>query len=140
MLFLLLMFFLMPQPDAPVSVDNQWVRNGETGMTTAAFMEITNNSQTADTLLSASCNLADRTEIHETYQTENDMIGMRPAGKLVIEAGKKLILKPRSFHIMLISLKEDLPVGKSVEIVLTFSSGKVSVVCPVKEMVMLHDM
>jgi copper(I)-binding protein len=62
------------------------------------------------------------------------MMGMQPVERLEIPAGGSVQLKPGSYHIMLIGLKEDLKAGDTIEITLTFeNAGELALSVPVKE-------
>lgn len=114
--------------------DNPWIRSASKNMTTAAFVEIINNSDVNDTLYKAESKIAKVTQIHETYM-KDDMMAMREIKELVIPAKSKVVLKPRSFHIMLIGLKKNLEVDKQEEITLFFKNkGEVNVKFKIKKM------
>ena len=62
------------------------------------------------------------------------MMGMQPIARLEIPAGGSVELKPGSYHIMLIGLKQDLKVGDSIEITLKFEkAGEIKVTAAVRE-------
>ena len=59
---------------------------------------------------------------------------MQPVARLEIPAGGSVELKPGSYHIMLIGLKQDLKAGDTIEITLTFEkAGEVKVTAEVRE-------
>jgi len=96
----------------------------------AAFMTITNDTDTAVKLVGGSTDIAKKIEIHEVVDGV-----MRPIeGGLVISNGESSVLKPGGNHVMLIGLTKDLKVGDEVALTLNFSNGdKVSMTAPVKE-------
>jgi copper(I)-binding protein len=62
------------------------------------------------------------------------MMGMQPIARLEIPAGGSVELKPGSYHIMLIGLKQDLKVGDSIEITLkSENAGAAKVTAAVRE-------
>ena len=62
------------------------------------------------------------------------MVGMQPIERLEIPAGATVELKPGSYHIMLIGLKQELKAGETIEITLTFEkAGDVKVTAEVRE-------
>lgn len=112
--------------EMPFIISNPWMRAGAQNRNSAAFMKITNNTEVNDTLFSVQSDLAKATEIHETYEKENDMMGMRHLEYLVIPSKSVVELKPGSFHIMFIGLKKDFGIGDSGKLTLEFkNSGKV---------------
>lgn len=98
----------------------------------AAYMTITNTGDTADRLISVSVEVAGVVEIHET-RVENDTAQMIPMlSGVEVPANGSVELKPGSYHIMLLNLKQDLVAGESVTLVLNFSSGvQITLVAPV---------
>ena len=74
-------------------------------------------------------------EIHETVAAASGMMEMRPlALGLKVPANGSVELKPGSYHVMIMELKQDLSVGTSVKIKLTFKSGKtLDLTAPVQE-------
>ncbi len=104
------------------------------GPVSAAYMVIENTGD-ADKLVSASTDVSEITEIHETKDMGNGMMGMQPVqGGLDIPANGSVTLKPGGYHIMLMKLKQDLTPGQMIKLTLTFQSGKVITLdVPVKE-------
>jgi hypothetical protein len=108
-----------------------------------AYMTIENTGSAADALIGASSPAATTAEVHETVvmgspapgaSADGGMMGMQPVKRLEIPAGGTVELKPGSYHIMLIGLKQDLKVGDSVEITLTFEKvGEIKVTATVRE-------
>ena len=112
--------------DKPFIISNTWMRAGAQNRNSAAFMKITNNTDMEDTLFSIGSDLAKVTELHETYEKGNDMMGMRHVDYLIIPRKSEVELKPGSFHIMLIGLIKDLGIGDTGTLTLTFkNNGKV---------------
>ena len=102
------------------------------GKVTAGFMNITNDSKSADELVDASCTCASATEIHKTIEKDGSM-KMERVKSLPFKAGETVALKPGSLHIMLMGLKEPLKDGAKVPIQLVFrKAGTVTVEAVVK--------
>lgn len=115
-----------------ISIEKPWARAsvGVTGPT-AAFMVITNRASTPDRLIKARADFAGMVQIHQTV-IKNDQAQMNHVGKIDIPAGGKAVLKPGSFHIMLMRLKKPVVKGTKVTLVLTFEkAGEVTVVADV---------
>ncbi len=90
---------------------------------TGAFMLIENKGGAADKLLSADTDVAGVVEIHQTTIV-NDVASMSPVDGIEIPANGSVQLKPGSYHIMLMQLKQDLVAGDTVSLTLKFESGK----------------
>lgn len=62
-------------------------------------------------------------EVHE-MKTEGDVMKMRAVPALELPAGCAVELKPGGYHVMLMDLKQPLPVGSTVPVTLMFRDGK----------------
>jgi copper(I)-binding protein len=51
---------------------------------------------------------------------DNGVMRMRPVPGLPLETGKPVVLKPGSYHVMLMGLKQQLKPGDSFPVTLTF--------------------
>jgi copper(I)-binding protein len=106
-----------------VTVTRPWIRATAPGQTVSgAFMTLVNDSETAYALTSASFDGAGTVEIHETSMKDG-MMRMRKVTRVDIPARGAAELKPGSFHIMLIGLKNDMKAGTAETLTLTFSDG-----------------
>lgn len=133
---LIALLIIFSNPIDKIKIVDPWMRVGAQGKPTGVFFKIENNSDKADTLYKAESELSRKVEIHETYQ-KDDMMGMREVGQIIIPAKSTFELKPGSFHIMLIGLKEDLKKDDKGEITLFFKhAGEVKVKLQAKEMQM----
>lgn len=139
----LLFFGCSSQPDQKAAKKNVvlgkmelsdgWSRPGSKGQTSAAYMRIANGTASDDTLLAVQSDAAAKAELHESYQDENNISGMRPAGQQAIAESEKLSLQPGGLHIMLMSLKQNLAVGDTISISLEFArAGNKTIKVPVK--------
>jgi copper(I)-binding protein len=98
----------------------------------AVYVTISNHGSEADALLSASTDVATTVELHATVEQDGKMV-MRPLPKFDVPAGGKLEMKPGSYHIMLLGLKQDLKPGETLNVGLSFEkAGQISVEAPVK--------
>jgi periplasmic copper chaperone A len=86
----------------------------------AVFLTIVNAGPSNDALDAARSDVADATEVHETYQVAGGD-AMRHIPSLAIPAGQSVVLKSGGYHIMLIGLKRDLRVGDTFTIGLHFA-------------------
>lgn len=97
----------------------------------AGFMTITSSGE-ADTLLAFKSDICEKPELH-THIDDNGMMKMRAVDKIDVPANGSAVLKPGSFHLMFIDLKEPLKEGATVEATLVFAkAGDVKIVLPVK--------
>lgn len=126
----------LAQGSSSVTVEQPYARATPAGAKTGAvYMTIDNKSGTADKLTGASSDVADKVQIHQ-MAVENGIMKMRelPDG-LPVPANGSVVLKPGSYHVMLIGLKKPLTVGESFPLTLTFAkAGTISVTVPVQAM------
>ena len=117
-----------------ITVEQPWSRATPSGAQTgAAYMTLDNKSASADRLTGASSDVADKVQIHE-MKVVNGVMQMRelPDG-LPIPAGGSVVLKPGSYHVMLIGLKKPLTAGETFPLTLTFAkAGNMSVIVAVQ--------
>lgn len=128
---------IFTNPADKIKIIDPWMRVGAEGKATGLFFKIENNSDKADTLYKAEFDLAGKVEIHETYDAGNDMMGMREVEIIVIPAKSTFELKPGSYHVMLMKLKQDIKKGDEGEITLFFKqAGEIKIKAKTKEMMM----
>jgi copper(I)-binding protein len=77
----------------------------------AAYMVIKNSGSSADALIGASSDVADKAEIHETKMVDGNAT-MSPVARIEVPAGGSVELKPGSYHVMFIGLKQPLRSGE----------------------------
>jgi hypothetical protein len=103
---------------AQVTVDEPWVRATVASQkATGAFMNLSASSSAR--LISAKSPAAAIVEIHEMVM-EGNVMKMRAIPGIEIPAGQTLSLKPGSYHVMLIDLKQQIKAGDTVPITLVF--------------------
>ena len=112
-----------------LEIAHPWTRATPKGAAVAGgYLTIVNKGAAADRLVGGSLPGAGRFEIHE-MRTNNGVMQMRPlpAG-LEIKPGETVELKPGSFHLMFMELKQPLEQGKPVKGTLVFEkAGTVAV-------------
>jgi copper(I)-binding protein len=119
-----------------ITVQQPWSRATPNGAKTGAvYMTIDNKSGTADRLTGASSDVADKVQIHE-MKVANGVMQMREiTDGLPVPADGSVVLKPGSYHVMLIGLKKPLTAGETFPLKLTFAkAGSISVTVPVQAM------
>lgn len=109
-------------PSANVEVKDAWVRSTVPGQKgTGAFMKIT--AKDGAKLVGVSSPVAGVGEVHE-MKMEGDVMKMRALPSLDLPAGKAVELKPGSFHVMLMDLKQPLVKDSKVPLTLVFKDAK----------------
>jgi len=107
---------------AQVQVKNPWVRATVAGQTaTGAFMQITSKDKAR--LVAGSSPLAGAVEIHEMIMDGNVMKMRAVAGGIELTPGKAVELKPGGYHVMLMSLKNEVKAGSTVPMTLVFEKA-----------------
>lgn len=87
------------------------------------YLTVTNDGDNDDTLLEATTDRAERVEPHVTT-IEDDIGRMMPLdGPLVIPAGEAVMLEPAGMHLMLVNLTDDIRLGDSFDLTLTFEEA-----------------
>lgn len=119
-----------PETEAPteaeaatsqISVISPWSRETAEGQNAGgAFMTITNSGTAADRLTGGSTTVAGEVQVHTVDMTDGVMRMRQLTDGLEIPAGGSVTLKPGSFHIMLMQLKQPLRQGEAVPVTLTF--------------------
>jgi copper(I)-binding protein len=119
---------------ATMSISGPWARPAAAAGQSAAYFTMTNNSGTMDALLSATSPAAGKVEVHETTIDGSGMTAMHPVSRIDVPAGQAVVLKPGSYHLMLMGLTGELAVGKTIELDLVFEkAGKVVVQAEIRQ-------
>lgn len=106
-----------------LTLTDGWAKAG-TGMT-GAFGTLTNSTDAAITITTASSDVAARTELHTmAKQDDGTMKMIQKEGGFVVPANGTATLAPGGDHVMLIGLKQELRNGDRVTITLTATSGE----------------
>ena len=88
----------------------------------AIYVTLSNSGAQADSLVSASSDVAQTVELHEVKH-DGGVMKMRPVQAIPVPAKGKTELKPGGYHIMLLGLKQDLKPGEKVPVTLKFERG-----------------
>jgi iron complex outermembrane receptor protein len=98
-----------------------------------AYLSITNNGNSADTLTGASSARATSVQMHQTILSEG-IARMRPLAELTIAPGKTVKIEPGGIHLMLLGLDGPLMAGTTVPLTLEFRhAGNITVQLNVEE-------
>lgn len=123
----------MGEATATAAGEMQHGNTDDMGSTSAAYMTINNANGTADALVRASSDVAETVELH-TVEMDNNVARMRPVQEIPLAANGQAELKQGGFHVMLIGIKQNLEVGNTVNLTLTFQSGtEITLAAPVRE-------
>lgn len=112
-----------------LEIEHPWTRaTPKAAEVAAGFLKITNHGDQPDRLIAASSAICDVGQIH-TMVIENDVMKMQELKDgLEIPAGATVELKPKSFHVMFIGLRQELLEGGTIEGELVFErAGRVAV-------------
>jgi copper(I)-binding protein len=126
---------------APIAVQHPWARATPAGaMTGVVYMSLDNKSASADRLTGGSSDVADKVQIHEMSIVNGVMQMRQLADGLPVPAGGSVVLKPGSYHVMLIGLKKPLTAGETFPLTLTFAkTGNISVTVAVQAIGAMQD-
>ncbi|MBN8543883.1 MAG: copper chaperone PCu(A)C [Alphaproteobacteria bacterium] len=87
-----------------------------------AFATLHNPTDTAIEVKSFASDVAKTVELHD-HVMENGMMKMRRVDPVVIPAKGQIVMKPGSYHVMLIGLKRPLLDGETVSVTITPQKG-----------------
>ena len=102
-------------------VDHAWSRAALADRTGVVYLSMMAMGG-ADRLLGAQTPIAERVELHESFQSEG-ISRMRPVEAIPIAAGATVTLEPGGLHMMLISLHLALKPGNSFPLTLRFEKA-----------------
>jgi len=105
------------------SMQDGWVRPAKAGRMSAAYFNLQNPSQTADTLIAAASDVTANTQIHLSFKNEEGLMAMEEQKMVPVEPGETVSFKQGGLHIMLIQPEKDLNPSDSVRITLYLLSG-----------------
>jgi periplasmic copper chaperone A len=109
-----------------------WTRQVPGSDVAAAYLTLRNPTTQPVTIVSIESPLAEHAMIHET-KTVGGQSQMRPHEQLVIAPGQTVKFEPGGLHVMLMGLRQPVPVGKSFPLVLLLADGtKVQVAAVVR--------
>jgi hypothetical protein len=89
----------------------------------AGFMTITNAGTEPEVLTGGTAVAAGSIEVHEMSMTDGIMKMRRLEPGLVLKPGETVALKPGSYHVMMMNLKEAPKVGKAIKGTLVFQKA-----------------
>ena len=122
-----------------MQVRHPWARATPPGATVAVvYMELRNNGQQPDRLLSASTPLAKRVEPHITEHA-GEVAKMRALRAFEVPGRERLALEPNGAHLMLIDIARPLKKGERFPLKLRFErAGEIEVQVEVQDLGARH--
>jgi len=107
-----------------IEIKHPWARATPKGSEVAGgYMKLINTGKEPDRLVGGSVPIAGKFEIHE-MSMDGGVMKMRPLPNgIEIKPGQTVELKPGSFHLMFVGLKEPLEKGKRVKGTLQFEKA-----------------
>ena len=111
-----------PAAKAAVQVEGAWARATVPGQSgTGAFMSLT--AAQATRLVGVASPVAGVAELHEMKMV-GDVMKMSAVAGLDLPAGQAVLLKPGSYHLMLMDLKRPLAKDSTIPVTLRFKDAK----------------
>lgn len=101
----------------------------------AFYLNMVNNTQEDDRLLSVATDACAAVELHEMYMKENDVMGMRPVpgGSIAVLAGETVELSAGGMHVMCLDKQIEFNAGTEIPITLIFEkAGEMSVTAVIR--------
>ena len=99
-----------------------WARSALKDGNGAAYMLLHNHSAEDDALVGASSDIAGAVEVHLSQMKADGTMEMIKQESVALPADGELELKPGSYHIMLIGLKQDIKAGDEFSLTLHFTN------------------
>ncbi|MDR9415908.1 MAG: copper chaperone PCu(A)C [Gracilimonas sp.] len=100
------------------------VRPAAEGGTTAAYFTVENEYSESDTIISIGSDVSSTTQMHETYKTNDGMMGMREQKQIAVPPAGSIKFQQGGLHVMLIDLQQELAIGDTVTLEIQWISGK----------------
>jgi periplasmic copper chaperone A len=105
-----------------VEAHDPWARTALKDGNGAAYLLLHNHSTEDDALVGVSSDMATATEIHLSQMKSDGTMEMVKQESIALPADGEVELKPGSYHIMLIGLKQDLKKGDEITLTLHFKN------------------
>lgn len=104
-----------------ITISVPWARETAPGQANGGgFLTIANTGKTDDRLLGASSPVAREVQLHSMEMDGSVMRMRQVTGGIAVPARQTIMLKPGSFHLMFIGLKQPLKRGEAVPVTLRF--------------------
>jgi periplasmic copper chaperone A len=117
-----------------VTIKNFWARSGMKDDNSAVYMFLQNDTKQEDELIGVFSDVAQAVEIHLSRMKTDGTMEMIQQKSIALPAGGEVELKPGSYHVMLIGLKQDLKAGNEFPLTLYFKNHEdITLSIPVME-------
>ncbi len=111
-----------------------WTRSALKDGNGAAYMLLHNQSNEDDALIGVSSEVAETVEIHLSQMKADGTMEMIKQESIALPVDAEVELKPGSYHVMLIGLKQDLKAGDEFSLTLHFKNHEdISLTIPVMD-------
>jgi len=107
-----------------IQIEGAWARPASEGRMSAAYFLITNFEESDDALISVESDVAQLVEVHESYEREEGMMGMREVPEVELPSESTVRFQQGGLHIMLIQVTRTLADGDTFELTLNFSNSE----------------
>lgn len=110
-----------------IVISEMWGRpSPATAQAAAFYMEISNPSDSPDTLVSATSPVCDAVELHQSVLDDAQVMSMSQLENgIALEKDSTVVLEPGGVHIMCIGLDHELAAGEMVAVQLQFENAPV---------------
>ena len=109
--------------EPPIQLSGVWARPANVDGNSAVYFTI-RSRRTADTLLSATCPIADHVQIHFSRTFDDGTVQMEPRDFVNLPAGTWIYFLPGGLHIMLEGLDTPLAQGDTFPLTLHFENSE----------------
>ena len=109
--------------DAPVRVDDAWIRWLPAGLPAGGYMTLRNDSARPVALVGASSPDYEEVMLHHSVMKDGTM-QMLPVSSVEIPAHGELQFKPGGYHIMLMKARHEVHPGDQLPLTLRFADGE----------------
>jgi copper(I)-binding protein len=126
-LFLAGALALLPSlASAQMQVHDAYARAASTmAVSGAAFMAVTNPTQTDDRIVAVTSEIAERVELHTHIQSAEGVMQMvKLDDGIPLPAGETVMLERGALHVMFLGLRQPLAHGDSIEVTLEFEHAE----------------
>lgn len=106
-----------------IQVSDAWARPGAEGRMSAAYFLVSNFNMENDKLISVDTEVARTAEVHESYEREEGMMGMREVPQLDLPAQSTVRFEQGGLHVMLMDLTQQLSDGDMFQLTLAFENA-----------------
>lgn len=107
-----------------IEVQGAWARPASEGRMSAAYFLISNFNEEDDRLIGVESDVAQAVEIHESYEREEGMMGMRETPEVDLPSQSTVKFEQGGLHIMLIQTTRTLADGDTFELTLNFENNE----------------